>query len=186
MRPCPPSDIALPDLAAAAVTPNTCKITNGNVTWEALPGDPASNGKPENGCCGYDPQSKTFTCPVRLNQLTGYGAFGATPLGSFEHTLWCVDFGTGFIPVANGKVHVTNTVAAGGTPTWQMATLGTTTERMLAQKPTAGNYGMGNVYPARAILTWGWAVPSMSPTSTRCNYFPVWGNVANFMIRLDP
>lgn len=174
------------DTAAAAVpgalSPGKgCAITQSNVFWEAIPGDPVNNGRPENGCCGYHPQNRTFTCPIVLKRTTGYGAFGPAPLGSYEHTLWCVDFGGGvYTPVANGMVHVTNAVAAGGPPPWYFATLGRTNHKRLVLPPwMGGNYGTGKAYPARAILTWAWPAPN-------CNYVPIWGNRADFMIRLDP
>ena len=42
----------------------------------------------EMSCCGYDPQRRTFACPVRINRNVG---FGGSPLpGSREFVMHCV------------------------------------------------------------------------------------------------
>lgn len=118
-------------------------------------------------CCGYDPQKKLFACPVEVRQPFG---FGSAPFpGSREFVLSCVDFNnTGvFTPVASDSVHLANTRLS--PPPWYFAV---TAQAQLWNKPDVE-------LTARSILSWGF-----KPLD--CNYRPIWGNVLEYKIRLDP
>jgi hypothetical protein len=120
-------------------------------------------------CCGYDPQKRLFGCPIEVKQPFG---FGTAPFpGSREHVLTCVDFGFGYQQVALDSVHLANAVA--GRPDWSFAVIARA-NRTLASLPLNGRS-----YPARSILSW-----ALAPTS--CKYTPIWGNVIEYQIRLDP
>lgn len=118
-------------------------------------------------CCGYDPQKKLFACPVEVRKPFG---FGAAPFpGSREFVMNCVDFNnTGvFVEVATDSVHLANTTL--DLPPWYFAV---TAQAQLWNKPHTE-------LSARSILSWG-----LRPRD--CNYRPIWGNVLEYKIRLDP
>ncbi|MEW6707941.1 MAG: hypothetical protein AB1430_24105 [Pseudomonadota bacterium] len=101
----------------------------------------------EMSCCGYDPQRRTFACPVKVKQVFG---FGGTPLpGSREYVLHCVaDAAGAWQPVGDDSVHLSNALA-GQSPTRQFAVV------------AAANQNLGLVQPmnnqtrrARSILSW--------------------------------
>ena len=120
-------------------------------------------------CCGYDPQKRLFGCPVEIKQPFG---FGPAPFpGSAEYVLSCVDLGGGYQPVALDKVHLADAVS--GSPVWNFAVIARATEK-LAQQPLKGQ-----TLRARSILSW-----NLVPTD--CSYAPIWGNVIDYKIRLDP
>lgn len=123
----------------------------------------------EMSCCGYDPQRRTFACPVKIKQRFG---FGGSPLpGSREHVLHCVADAAGVLqPVGSDSVHLSNSTLA---PTWQFAVVANATDRLALVQPMNGQ-----VRRARSILSW-----NLRPTS--CNYQPIWGNALDYAIRLD-
>ena len=124
----------------------------------------------EMSCCGYDPQRRTFACPVKVKQPFGFG--GSPNPGSREYVLNCVfDPATNaYQPVAEDSVHLANSVAA---PTWQFAVLAQANRNLPLVQPMDQS-----PQRARSILSWG-----MRPTS--CNYQPIWGNWLDYSIRLD-
>lgn len=120
-------------------------------------------------CCGYDPQRRTFACPVRVRQNVG---FGPSPLpGSREYVLNCVQDAAGvYQPVAVDSVHLSNSAFL---PSWQFAVVANANNNLHLVQPMNG--AQRN---ARSILSWG-----LQPTS--CTYRPIWGTVLNYRIRLD-
>lgn len=122
-------------------------------------------------CCGYDPQRRAFTCPVKVKQTFGFGA--APNPGSREYTLHCVATpGGGWVPVGLDSVHLANAIA-NSSPPWQFGVL------------THANRNLQQVQPmnaqtreVRSILSW-----NLQPTG--CDYQPIWGNVIQYRIRLD-
>jgi hypothetical protein len=122
-------------------------------------------------CCGYDPQRRTFACPVKIKQVFG---FGPAPLpGSREHVLHCVADAAGvFHPVGQDSVHLADALA-GQQPTWQFAVTANAIWNLDKVYPMSGV-----TRTARSILSWG-----LRPTG--CEYRPIWGNVLNYHIRLD-
>src|SRR5689334_3733261 len=70
-------------------------------------------------CCGYDPQKRSFACPVKIKQTFG---FGPQPLpGSREYVLHCVADASGTLqPVGQDSVHLANAIP-GVQPPWQFA-----------------------------------------------------------------
>lgn len=119
-------------------------------------------------CCGYDPQKRQFACPVEVRKPFG---FGPAPFpGSREHVLTCVDLGFGFIPAALDSVHLADSKFD---PNWYFAVISDARGRLRA-------HGLnGAEYVARSILSW-----NFQPQS--CDYKPIWGNVIDYKIRLDP
>lgn len=123
----------------------------------------------EMACCGYDPQRRTFACPVKVKQ--GFG-FGGTPLpGSREYVLNCVADTAGvFQPVGVDSVHLSNSTLV---PTWQFAVVANANNNLHLVQPMNGA-----TRTARSILSW-----NFQPTN--CNYRPIWGNSIDYRIRLD-
>lgn len=123
----------------------------------------------EMSCCGYDPQRRTFACPVKIKQPFGFGPF---PLpGSREYTLHCVaDAAGAFQPVGLDSVHLSDSKYS---PTWQFATVTHANENLRLVQPMNGEPRR-----ARSILSW-----NLPPTG--CNYTPIWGDVLEYTIRLD-
>ena len=123
----------------------------------------------EMSCCGYDPQRRTFACPVKVKQRFG---FGGSPLpGSREHVLHCVAVAGGVLqPVGADSVHLSNSTLA---PSWQFAVVANATDHLPLVQPMNGQ-----ARRARSILSW-----NLRPTG--CNYQPIWGNALDYAIRLD-
>jgi hypothetical protein len=120
-------------------------------------------------CCGYDPQRRTFGCPVRIKQRVGFGA--APNPGSREYVLNCVADATGVMyPVGDDSVHLANSKDY---PTWQFAVIASANDNLWLTQPMNGG-----TRSARSILSWG-----LRPTD--CDYRPIWGNVLEYRIRLD-
>ncbi len=130
----------------------------GNLGWEEM------------SCCGYDPQRRTFACPVKINRNTG---FGAAPLpGSREFVMNCV-FDTqqnAWREVGTDSVHLANSPFQ---PPWQFAVVANAHRNLDLVQPMDGT-----TQRARSILSW-----NLRPTG--CDYKPVFGNVIDYRIRLD-
>lgn len=128
----------------------------------------------EMSCCGYDPQRRTFACPVKVKQKTGFGA-SPTP-GSRQYVLNCVDSGLGFQPVGQDSVHMANST---GTPPWQFAVVANAVDNLQTVQPMNGV-----TRNARSILSWN-LKPVNAAGDLDCNYKPIWGNVLDYKIRLN-
>ena len=123
----------------------------------------------EMSCCGYDPQRRTFACPVKIKQPFGFG--GAPLPGSREHVLHCVADANGtFQPVGHDSVHLANSTFQ---PPWQFAVVANAIWNLHTIYPMNGTPRR-----ARSILSWAF-------TPTGCDYKPIWGNVLDYPIRLD-
>jgi len=124
--------------------------------------------------CGYHPQRKELTCPIEIRQNAAYsGQPALQPAGSYEFVQFCVNYGAGFVPVNVNGVHV-HDEAFGNRPNWYMTAVVPADDQLFQQPLT------GQTLRARAILSW-----NISPASD-CNFQPIWGNQADFRIRLDP
>ena len=120
-------------------------------------------------CCGYDPQRRTFACPVKIKQGFGFGA--AQLPGSREYVLHCVADAAGmYRPVGDDSVHLSNSTL---TPTWQFAVVANANDHLSLVQPLNAQ-----ARRARSILSW-----NFPPTS--CDYQPIWGNVIDYRIRLN-
>lgn len=120
-------------------------------------------------CCGYDPQRRTFACPVKIKQNFGFGT--AYLPGSREYVLHCVADATGaYLPVGDDSVHLSNSTLA---PTWQFAVVANANDNLMLVQPMNAQ-----ARRARSILSW-----NFPPTG--CNYQPIWGNVIDYRIRLN-
>ncbi len=123
--------------------------------------------------CGYHPQRKELTCPIEIRQPFGFaGGPAIQPAGSYEYVLFCVESAGGLRPVNTNGVHVHDEVH-GASPNWYMTAV-VPADVELFSVPLRGQ-----TLRARAILSW--AVPPAG-----CNATPIWGNQADFRIRLDP
>lgn len=137
-------------------------VDTGSTFWEAI------------DSCGYHPQRKELACSVEVRQRFGYGGVPALqPAGSYEYVLFCVDYGAGLVPVNVNGFHI-HDEAFGVQPNWYFAAV-VSADELLFQQPL-----VGQTLKARAILSWG------IPPGLNCNFVPVWGNQADFRIRLDP
>jgi hypothetical protein len=136
-------------------------ITNtGNVHYEGLES------------CGYHPQREEFTCSMAIKQRFGFAGQPAIGPGSNEWVTICVDYGNGYELVDTASVHV-HDEAVGQRPNWYFSAIVQANEKLQAQ------IQKGQTLRARAILSW-------SSPARHCKYRPVWGNQADFRIRLDP
>jgi hypothetical protein len=121
-------------------------------------------------CCGYEPQKRLFNCPVEIRQPGGFGAYPVP--GSYEYVLSCVHLSGAWQPVALDRVHLAN--AQTGDPDWYTAVTAK------AGGALAEMDLKGQTLRARSILSW-----NLTPKGD-CDYRPVWGNVIEYKIRLDP
>lgn len=132
----------------------------GSIFWEEI------------DACGYHPQRRELDCAVEVKQQFGFAGFPAVGPGSWEWIQFCVDYGAGLVPVNISAVHV-HDEQFGVQPPWYYGVsvaADTTLHQALVN---------GQTLQARAILSW-----TLIPTG--CNYIPVWGNQADFQIKLDP
>jgi hypothetical protein len=135
-------------------------FVNFNINWERIES------------CGYHPQRAEADCAVEIRQPFGFaGAIGAGP-GSFEWVLLCVNLGAGLVPLGTGQVHVHD--APGQVAPWDFGVV------IQPNPQLSGRLKNGASFPARAILSWAVVPPA------NCNWAPVFGNWANFRLRLDP
>lgn len=132
----------------------------GSVFWEAI------------DACGYHPQRRELDCAVEVRQRFGFAGVPGVGPGSWEWVQFCVDYGAGLVPVNVSAVHV-HDEPFGVQPPWYYGVSVQADERL---HQAAVN---GQTLRARAILSW-----TLIPTG--CNYLPVWGNQADFRIKLDP
>lgn len=132
----------------------------GSVFWEAI------------DSCGYHPQRRELNCSVEVRQQFGFGGFPGVGPGSWEWVQFCADFGSGLVPINVSAVHV-HDEPFGVEPPWYYGITVQANERLHAAMTN------GQTLKARAILSW-----TLVPTG--CNYIPVWGNQADFKIKLDP
>ena len=136
--------------------------------------------------CGFYPQETRLECVVEIKQTGGYaGPVGST--GSMEHVYFCVDWNDDGIfsqveSVGQGSVEM-HDESAGAPPTWHYAVYRDINPPGGPRTSNTGNITTtvtnGPTRRAKAILSW------VSPP-TGCSFTPVWGNVFNFRIRLDP
>ena len=146
-----------------ALALNEMKITNtGNVSYERIES------------CGYHPQRQEFTCTMAKLRHTGYGGTPGAGPGSNEWLTICVDdrSGGGLRPMNISQVHVHDN-ATQHNPNWYYA----------IEVPDDWTMQLirraGQTFYARAILSWLWPI-------TDCTSAPIWGNQADFPIKLDP
>ena len=142
--------------------------------------------------CGFYPQESRPECIVEIKQRRGYGGpIGA--VGSFEYVKFCVDRndnnrfeGNPILgsseSVGSGNVHMHDEVGD-FKPPWHYAVYrdidlpgGPRTTLDGSNTATATD---GPTLRARAILSWFY-------DPTHCDYVPIWGEVVDFRIRLDP
>ena len=146
----------------------------------------------EIAACGFYPQETRLECIVNIKQPSGYGG---APTGRATHefvSFWvdwdCNGSFSADEAVGLGSVHM-HDEAAGAPPAWQYAIYrdidppGSLSDKCFMRTGPGGNPVMTKTRTltlnARAILSWFAPVTSF-------NSVPVWGNVVNFRIRLDP
>ncbi|HEX6900220.1 MAG TPA: hypothetical protein VF789_10925 [Thermoanaerobaculia bacterium] len=146
----------------------------------------------EIAACGFYPQETRLECIVNIKSTGGYGG---APTGRATHefvSFWvdwdCSGSYSADEAVGLGIVHMHDEVA-GAPPVWQYAVYrdidppGSLSDKCFMRTGPGGNPVMTKTRTltlnARAILSWFAPVTSF-------NSVPVWGNVVNFRIRLDP
>ena len=161
-------------LMASFVAETAAAAPSGSVDYEEIK------------ACGFYPQETRLECIIEIKRRVGYsGPIGS--FGSMEHVYFCVDwFNTGTFTqdgsAGQGSVQMHNE-SAGAVPPWHYAVYrdfnpfgGFRTSNAGATTTSVTN---GPTRTVRAILSW-------FDAPTGCNYVPVWGNVLDFRIRLDP
>ena len=135
---------------------------NSSQFWEALQ------------ACGYHPQREEAECAIDIRQSFGFGGAIGAGAGSHEWVLFCAGIGAGgaLVPINISGVHIHD--APGQNPRWDFGVA------IQANPALHQRLNNGATLQARAILSWA-IVPPLN-----CNWAPVWGNWANFRIRLDP
>jgi hypothetical protein len=162
--------------AAYSMLSNTLKkssglaAASGSVFFEQITG------------CGFYPQETRLQCVIDIKQNGGYGG-QIESFGSTEHVYFCVDWN------GNGTFDPTESVGQGSVVMHDGSAKSSYAVYRDINIPggfrTASQQGMAltttraPILSAQAILSW-----VMPPTG--CNFSPVWGNVFNFRIRLDP
>jgi hypothetical protein len=136
--------------------------------------------------CGLYPQETRLECIIDIKEQGCY-ATTVDGFGAFEHVLFCVDWNadSNFSPaevVGEVSVHI-HDESNSQTGPWKYAVYRDFTPpggpRTDLGNTTTTTVSIGPTYHARAILSYD-AAPS------GCDYVPVWGNVLDFDIRLDP
>lgn len=145
--------------------------------------------------CGFYPQETRLECIVKIKRNTGYTSF----VGTHESVLFCVDWnrdgvfnsfgGASIESEGEGRFHVMNgSTDQPARPPWHYAvyrdidppagfSLGD-----LRTSPGTSNintFADRSTVRVKAILAW-----LVEPTN--CDFVPIWGDVHNFKIRLDP
>lgn len=133
--------------------------------------------------CGFYPQETRLECIIDIKQNFGYGGPLET-FGSTEYVSFCVDWNNDAVFQNTELVGQGNVVLHDGSGKTNYAVYrdinipGGLRTRTTAPS-TASTITNGPILRARAMLSW-----VLPPTG--CNFTPVWGNVLNFRIRLDP
>lgn len=140
------------------------KAIQGNTTYEQIT------------CVGYNPQMKTVTAIVKLNQNGGYSGGACTP-GSKEYVRFYIDYERNGnwkdLGMVSFDAHDFN--HANNDPLCYAVNLAFNPEltRCCDDKP---------VLPViRAILSW-----SVAPTADDPDFIPVWGNILDVNAQLEP
>ena len=136
----------------------------GNTTYEQLK------------CVGFHPQANRLDAVVFVNQPFGYGGDVCSP-GSPEYVRFYVSFDNGASWVDQGVTSFTAydvpAAATGGRRLEYAVSLGCTPPKKWCTVP--------NILLVRAILSWHNLPPANTP-----EHVPVWGNVHNTHIQVDP
>ncbi len=168
------------EIAAVAEELAVLVVAQPSVFWEEI------------DACGFYPQESRLECIITIKQRFGYGGpVGA--FGSFEHTLFCIDWDNSGAfttagalgsteSVSSGNVHMHDQPQAPGPP-WHYAVY-RDIDPPGGPRTTLGGANTTTQTPAptlraRAILSWTFA-------PTDCNYVPIWGTIFDFRIRMDP
>lgn len=163
VKPVPEEDAPAPPPGATA--PTSIIITNtGNTFYEAI------------RSCGYHPQREELACTIEIRQRFGFGGPICNASGSHEFVHFCVDYGAGLVPVHINGFHIHDEMFNIG-PNWYFAAVVQSDWRLLSLPNN------GRSLKARAILAWNQV---LGGGANYCNLAPIWGNQADFRIRLDP
>lgn len=127
----------------------------------------------EIGCVGFQPQFNRLEAVVYVKQSTGYGGGICSP-GTQEYVRFYLSFDHGATWVDQGLTSFT----AYNVPDLQQRLEYAVS---LQVNPPKKFCFKSNIILCRAILSWNVAPPANTP-----NYMPVWGEVHNTHIQVDP
>jgi hypothetical protein len=154
-----------PAPAPNATAPTSLILTNtGSTFYEAI------------RSCGYHPQREELACTIEVRQRFGFGGPICNAPGSHEFIHFCVDYGAGLVPVHINGFHIHDEMFNIG-PNWYFSAVVQSDWRLLSLPNN------GRTLKARAILAWNQV---LGGGANYCNLAPIWGNQADFRIRLDP
>lgn len=145
---------------------------------EFTPAAPIQSNKTyeEIGCVGFQPQAKRLDAVVFVNEPSGYGG-GICTGGSQEHVRFYVSFDNGVSWVDQGyssfAVYDVPQGTAGAKRLEYAVSVPCNPKKKLCFVP--------NTLVARAILSWNQIPPADQP-----DFAPVWGEVHNTHIQVDP
>jgi hypothetical protein len=127
----------------------------------------------EIGCVGFQPQFNRLEAVVYVKQSTGYGG-GICSNGSPEYLRFYLSFDQGTTWVDQGLTSFTAFDVPDSQQRLEYAV-------SLQVSPPKKFCFSSNIILCRAILSWNVAPPANTP-----NYTPVWGEVHNTHIQVDP
>ncbi len=129
-------------------------------------------------CIGFNPASNVLEAVIQITQPAGYGG-NPCGTGSFEYVRFFLDYGTGWEDAGFAAVHVNDVATANdcagvaGKPLSYAASV---------QIQPKSNWCFFPVLPkVRAILSW-----QQIPTAGDAAFTPIWGNVLERHIQIQP
>jgi hypothetical protein len=133
--------------------------------------------------CGFYPQETRLECIIDIKQNFGYGGPLET-FGSTEYVSFCVDWNNDGVfqnteLVGQGNVVLHDGSARTNYAVYRDINIPGGLRTRTTGPSTATTTTNGPILRARATLSW------VTPP-TGCNFAPIWGNIFNFRIRLDP
>ncbi len=129
-------------------------------------------------CVGFNPSTNLLEAVVHINQASGYSGSLCQP-GSYEYVRFFVDYGSGWEDAGLAAINVHDIPAANDCQQSTEKPLSYAASVTLVPK---SNWCFFPVLPrVRAILSW-----NAIPTAGDPGYTPIWGNVLEAEIQIQP